>query len=321
MIGRVATRIGLALCLVAINLVPARAQDFDREVAFLTIPTGARLVGMGRAASALPGEFQSVRWNPATLAGVPGVRPLVSLYEGPLEFTVNQFAVALPVQAVGTFGLSAEIQSFGEIALAGPDSPENAQGSVSPSNLVFGVSFSRPLFPAVAVGATGKWVHSELVGDLSGSTMALDLGLLITPSAALPLNLGFSATNLGPGLDITGDPNVEADPLPARLRFGFAYDILAHLRGDDLWRLLIAVDIEHAARDLGTSSQYLGGELGFAEVVHFRAGLISETLIETNTGTTFGLGLRLGVFIVDLALEQGVNQLGDETHVSLGAVF
>ena len=83
----------LALLLAIGGADAASAQDFDREVAFLTIPTGARLVGMGRAATAIAGEFQSVRWNPAVLSTVESLTPLVSLYEGPLEFRVNQFTI------------------------------------------------------------------------------------------------------------------------------------------------------------------------------------------------------------------------------------
>ncbi|MHC4093430.1 MAG: hypothetical protein ACYSVY_24690, partial [Planctomycetota bacterium] len=83
----------LPAALVALHPGSAGGQDFDREVAFLTIPTGARVVGLGRAGSSLAGEFQSVNWNPAVLAGVEGVMPLMSHYDGPFDFRVNDLAV------------------------------------------------------------------------------------------------------------------------------------------------------------------------------------------------------------------------------------
>ena len=98
---RRALDLALALYLTA-GTGTAGAQDFDRGVAFLTIPTGARLVGMGRAGTAVSGEFQGLRWNPAILSSVDGVAPLASSYDGPLDFRVNHFAVAVPVGAVGT---------------------------------------------------------------------------------------------------------------------------------------------------------------------------------------------------------------------------
>ena len=157
-----------------------------------------------------------------------------------------------------------------------------------------------------------------LIG-LSGSTVALDMGLLARPLDAVPFRIGVSALNLGPGLEL-GEARA-ADPLPSRLRLGLSYDPLGHIRGTDDLQLLFVLDLEHAWRDLGTGSQFVGVEFGVRKVVYVRGGFISETLIETNTGTTLGFGLVLGVFKVDLAFEQGVNQLGDETHVSLGAVF
>ena len=50
--------VALAVALSMSSPRAAEAQDFDREVAFLTIPMGARVVGLGRAATALEGEFQ-----------------------------------------------------------------------------------------------------------------------------------------------------------------------------------------------------------------------------------------------------------------------
>ncbi len=108
--------------------------------------------------------------------------------------------------------------------------------------------------------------------------------------------------------------------MPGRLRFGASYDVLKHFaRSDGSPGLLIAVDLEHALRDLGTGSQFIGAELGVADVLFVRGGYIAETLIETNTGVTLGLGLAVGSARFDLARELGVNQLGDETHISLTA--
>ncbi len=107
--------------------------------------------------------------------------------------------------------------------------------------------------------------------------------------------------------------------MPSRLRLGAGYDVLRHLELAEGMRLLVTAEVEHALRDLETGSQYLGAELGVREILFVRGGFIAETLIETNTGVTVGAGLALGAFRFDLARELGVNQLGDETHVSLSA--
>jgi hypothetical protein len=282
---------------------PAEAQDFDREVAFLLIPVGARVVGMGRAATALGGEFQSAQWNPAVVGSIADVAPLVSHYSGPLDFQVNVFAAAVPVSPLGVVAVSAQIQSFGEIELSGAGSPDESLGSIVPSNLILSFGIGRAITEGLELGLAAKWIRSELIGDLEGSTYAFDAGAIWRPSTQVPLSLGT---------DGAGEP----DPLPSRIRLGAAYDVLAHLSPDAGIGLLLAADLEHALRDLGTGSQYLGAELGLRDVLFVRGGLIAETLIETNTGVTLGAGLQLGQFRIDLAWELGVNQLGDETHLS-----
>lgn len=291
----------------------ALGQGFDREAAFLTIPTGARVVGIGRAATSLEGEPQGVAWNPATLGGVRGVTPSFSYYEGPLDFTVTQLAVAVPVGGMGTLGLALSVQDFGDIPLFDAASPDVAVGSISPDNLILGLTFGRVLASSLAAGVTVKWVRSDLVDARSASTIAIDGGLLLRPLKDVPASLGLSVINLGPGL-AAGEGEV-GSPLPGRLRLGVSYDVLRHLRPRGDLGLLLAADLEHAVRHLSTGSQYVGAELGFRDVLFLRAGYISETLIETNHGPALGLGFGLPPIRIDLAREF-VNRLGDETHLS-----
>lgn len=311
----------LALLSAVLGPVAARAQDFDREAAFLTIPTGARPVGMGRAAASLAGDLQGIKWNPATVASITAVSPLVSAYDGPLEFRVNELAVAVPASGLGVFAVTVEVQSFGDIPLAGPEAPEAVRGQISPNNLIASLAFGRRVVGGLSFGLTAKWIRSELIGDLEGSTFAVDAGLLWAPASKWPLRLGLSGLNLGRALEMGGQSGDQDSPLPGRLRFAASYDVLAHLRPNGEVGLLIAADFERAVRDLGTGSRFLGVEAAFRGTLFVRAGYVSETLIETNKGWTVGVGLGLGMFHFDLARELGVNQLGDETHLTLGARF
>lgn len=314
---------GRVLAAAALMLVaatePAAAQGFDREVSFLTIPTGARVVGIGRASTALPDEIQGVRWNPAILGSIEQVSPLLSHYEGPFEFTADQIAVAVPAGAAGVLALSLDLQSFGEIPLFAPESPGVQTGVVTPNNLVVGLTVARRVTAGLAIGITGKWIRSELIDELSGDTYAFDGGVLWRPDDRMPLNLGLGVLNVGPGLRIGDESDAPRDPLPGRLRAGASYDILSHLEPEGEVGLLVAFELEHALRDLATASQYVGVELGVRNALFVRSGYIAETLIETNTGWTLGAGLAVGPIRFDLARELNVNQLGDEMHVSLSA--
>jgi len=309
----------VALAVALLAAAPAAGQDFDREVAFLTIPTGARVVGMGRAATALPGEPQGARWNPAILATVRWVEPLLSHYDGPLDFRVDQFAVAVPAGAAGVVGLSVALQSFGDIPLFRAESPDVQTGEVSPSNLVLAATLAHDLATGLYVGLTGKWIRSELISELEGSTYALDAGVLWRPAAALPLHVGVGVLNVGRGLRVGDAGQAMRDPLPSRLRVGASFDVLSYLRPEGDLGLLVAGELEHALRDMATGSQYVGAELSLRQALFLRIGHIAETLIDTNVGWTLGAGLAVGPVRFDLARELGVNQLGDETHVSLRA--
>lgn len=314
---RAVTLVALACALVPLSA--SNGQDFDREVAFLLVPTGARAVGIGRAGVTLSGDLQGARWNPAAIAVVEDISPLVSSYDGPLDFRVNHFAVAVPAFGLGVLAVSAEVQDFGEIELAGPSSPDDVVGAIRPSNMILSLVFGRHVLQRVSMGVTAKWIRSDLSGQY-GATVAFDAGLLWRPLKDVPLDLGASTTNMGPGLQL-GDQGLGKDPLPTRIRAGVGYDLLGHLRPNGAVRLRVAVDIEHALRNLQTSSQFLGLEVGVGDALFVRGGLISESLIETNSGSTVGIGLRLGAFQFDLAREMGVNQLGDETQLSLGGRF
>jgi hypothetical protein len=304
-----------ALLLAGLGLPDAvGAQGFEDEVAFLTAPMGARMVGIGRAAASIRGELQGVPWNPATLGTIDYFEPLASHYDGPLDFRFNNLAVAVPVGSAGVFAVSANVQSFGEITLS--SSPDVPLGTITPSNLVLGLSYGRQILPRFGIGLTAKWVRSELSGDLTGDTFAFDAGLLWRPAVSLPLDIGASVLNVGRGLSIDG---AEPSPLPGRLRLGASYDVLSHLQPEGRFSLLLAVDLEHALRDLSAGSQFFGAEFGAAGILFLRGGYIAETLIDTNTGGTVGVGLALGRFRFDIARELGVNQLGDETHISLAA--
>jgi hypothetical protein len=296
---------------------PGSGQSASDEVVFLLLPTGARVVAVGRAGATLRGDLQSLRWNPAVLSAVTGVTLLASHYDGPLDFVVNDLAAGFSIGTLGKVAISLDVQDFGEIELS-PESPSDGTGgTVTPSNLVLGFSYSTALFKGVAAGITAKWVRSELFADAKGSTFALDVGLLCEPAASVPLSIGLSTLNIGPGLQLGED--AEADPLPSRLRFGVSYDVLRQIEPEGRVRLLIAVDFEQMLRDLDTGSQYLGVELGLADIFFVRGGYISEELVQDRNGFTVGFGLGWSGFRFDLAREMGVNELGDETHVSVSA--
>lgn len=304
--------------LTSLEVVPG--QGLEAEVAFLTLPVGARMVGIGRAAGALAGDPQEIRWNPGVLAWIADPTASISRYEGPFDFQVHELISTVPVGWVGTLGVSLMVQDFGEIPLS-EGSSEGVLGTANPSNWVVSASLGRELLAGFYGGVTLKWIRSSLLESLEGTTYAADMGVLWRPFQRFPLHVGLVLLNLGPGLRLGDEATAPRDPLPSRLRLAGSYQLVRPVISDLPIGLTVAAALEQAVHHLETGSQYFGMELGVANTVFLRGGVVSETLIETSTGGTVGLGVAWERFRFDLAREMGVNALGDETQLSLQARF
>jgi hypothetical protein len=284
------------------------AQGLESEAAFLTIPSGAAVVGLGRAATSLR-DHRATFYNPA--AGAWLQRPVFGLnrYDGPLGFLAHRVTATLAAGDIAVIQAAMQVQSFGEFTL---DDEVGGTGSYEPQNVIAELGIQRALGQRLAVGARGKWIESRITGVDAARAMALDLGLLLAVPG-LPATVGVALVDAGHGLSGAGGAGGEA-PLPTRLRVG-ASGSLGLGRGV---RLVLAADAAAPPRDWSALSRYAGVALDLREQVVLRAGRLAETLIETNVGTTFGMGFRLGGLEVDFARELGANRLGNETHISLG---
>jgi hypothetical protein len=326
--------VGAALVLVLLSVAaPAVAaqEESSAGVAAFELPVGARPIGMGRAYVAIDGDLQGLLYNPAGLASRDSTGLTFSRYEGAsdLDLNGNYGAASLPVGR-GAVTVALNYEDLGEIELTG-SSPEPL-GTVDLRNVLLVGSYAVQLAPRFAVGASAKYLSSDL-GVADGSGVAFDAGVLIRPSDRVPLTLGLAVLNVGPdfGLDLddggTGD-EPEGDPLPSRLRWGAAVDLRnvggsGADEGGDLG-LTLAADLEHDLRELGTVSLFGGAALGYRDILTIRGGVLrleNGFGEEASSGASLGAGVRWEGIRADVARELGVNEAGDETHFSLGVDF
>src|SRR3972149_6845484 len=82
------------------NPLRGRVEDFsqvgNRAAEFLTIPVGARGIGMGNAFIARAGDISAIYWNPAGLGFMEGSQVFFSHVDMPLDFSLDYTAGALP---------------------------------------------------------------------------------------------------------------------------------------------------------------------------------------------------------------------------------
>lgn len=304
----------LALALHAWNPMGAAAQGTSGEGAlFLLLPVGADAVALGRAVTAMPGP-ESAFWNPAGLASVD--RSRFVLLRGDLAVGTSTAASALLARSgVGTIGVSYLLMDVGDQEQR--DFYDNLTGTISVRNQLAVVSAGAHLVGGLDAGVNFKVVQFRMTcrgicadRGTSATSYAVDAGVQLVPTDDVPLRLGAMIAHLGPDFQLENAS--QADPLPARIRVGAAYDLLRRLGKDDLegW---LTVEVQDRLRHPGDPSLYVGAELaaGSTEALFLRAGYATET--DQPGGASVGLGLRLQKFEISVAKSLAVATLTGET--------
>ncbi len=333
-------RIGALALILALIGVPSRlTAQGGGEDAFLTFPLGARAIGMGRAYTGISDDIQSIVWNPAGIALLDRMEVSYSRLEsfkfeglnGTSGINDNLISLGFPTEKYGSFGLSLEIQNYGETVLT--DDSGNLLGVQNDRGYIFYGTYATSIFDKLDIGLDFKYLRVSFAGlegtQRRGSTSAIDIGGLYRPLRNVPLQLGVAFRNLGFALQF--EDEYQKDPLPRRLVIGAGYDLLQHLIGSDQLSLLISTDVklrrvnytdEEGRRITNIQSyNYFGTEFGFNRMLFLRAGYIAEPKEFHTSGGTFGIGLNYGGIMFDLAREVNVSELGDETHVTAGYHF
>ena len=322
------------LLLLPLVLVLAAGPALGQEVAddgetqegalFLLLPVGAQGVGLGRAMTALRSE-EGVFWNPAGIAEETQRRALI--YRGDqLTGVATAASFLFPWQRVGTFGLSYLLLDIGEQTLR--DQFGNDLGSISVRNHLGIASFATSLPWGIHAGVNLKLVQFR-VGcrgqcpdlETTSSAYGVDVGIQAQPFSGLPLRFGWMLAHAGTEFETSNEE--QSLPLPTRLRFALAYEVLHRFVEDGMMDLWATVETEDRARDPGSPSVYVGLNFAAADLFFVRAGYVGGQLDQTD-GATVGLGLRLDRFDLNLAKSLTRSMVTGESqpiHVALGVTF
>ena len=291
---------------------------------FLLLPVGAQGVGLGRAMTALPSE-EGAFWNPAGLAEQTERRAMV--YRGDqLAGEATALNVLVPWHRVGTFGLSYLLLDLGDQDLR--DVFGDVLGSISVRNHVGIASFGTSFLGRIHVGINMKLVQFRVACrgrcpdlETTSSAYALDVGVQARPFARVPLRFGWMLAHAGTDFQILNEE--QSDPLPTRVRFAVAYEVLHRFVDDGLMNLWVTVETEDRARDLGSPSLYMGLNFSAADLFFVRTGYVGGQLDQTD-GAAVGVGFRFDRFDLNLAKSLTRSMVTGESqpiHVTLGVAF
>jgi hypothetical protein len=323
-----------ALALAFAAAVPAAAQTNNVGVTaapVLTVPLGARALGMGTAFTAVASDDSALEYNPAGLAQLnaqdieftyiagAGQTSLQQLsYGGPTPFsgfTGNGYTTGAGTVLLSQSG-TIQVNTLNPDGSAGTSSSLNAGSDIvveggyaervgmTPFELKDG-TYDLDHF----IGVGGKYLYSTLAQTYHASGYAADVGYLLRQPQT-GWSFGASALNLGTKLEYLDT----RDPLPATTRVGIAWE-----GGESgIHNIIVAADSDYEI---------------YERVYHINAGL-EYFLLKTygfrlgyqfdrpdQAGLTLGFGFRWrGRFLVDYAWAMG-DQLGNGQRFTLSYRF
>lgn len=293
---------------------------------FLLLPVGAQGVSLGRAMTAIQSP-EGAFWNPAGLAGIDGSRAV--LFRGDHAVgTATAVSLLASRPGLGTLGWSYLLLDIGDQDVTDRDG--NVLGTVSVRNHLGILSAAARLLDGLDAGVNLKIVQFRLScrgicldAGTTATTYAFDAGVQVAPSPGLPLRFGAMVAHIGPRLQVLNAE--QADPLPARVRVGAAYDVLSPLLEREDVRGWISLEVQDRLRDPGSLSVYVGSEVvaGSTDALYLRTGYVVGDL-DQEGGARVGLGLRYERFDLAIAKSLAVSTLTGETepvHVSFAIIF
>lgn len=281
--------------------VLAGGNPGDAGLLFLRQGMGTREAAMGGTGVASTEGAAAAYWNPARLA-FSGEGTSFLLQQQTWLGTFDYTAAALTHH--GSFGVigvtfaglfSEEIERYGTDPVGVPE------GTFSPYDLAFGVSYARGIGEEFAVGLQAKIVY-ERIDIYSGTLMLYDVfaawHLRHLPGVAL----GVSATNLGGQMTINQQP---FDP-PKAVNVGGAWSPVSGPLAD---RLTLAGDV--GFYNDGEEKAHLGAEWKLVPELALRVG---HRFNYENQGLTAGLGFRYASFGLGYAFEDIADAALDPGH-------
>ncbi|MBI3005684.1 MAG: PorV/PorQ family protein, partial [Ignavibacteriales bacterium] len=304
---------GVLLALILSLTIVAEAQQVTKvgttAAKFLSIPVGARALGMGGAFVGVANDASAMYWNPGGLAGLPQSEAIFSHATWLADMRFNFAAVALPLRDFGTFGVHFTSLTMDEMERTTEDFPEGTGQMFSAGSVALGVTYARQLTDWFFIGANVKYVN-EYIWNSSATGFAIDLGTLFT--TPFPgVKFGAVISNFGQKLRIAGDdllvqkdispnqgnnPNINANlttdffELPLTLRIGLAYDLIS----SDDQKLVLAVDAAHPNDN--SESINVGAEYSlFGNMLALRGGYKAYGARDSEEKATFGGGLMYEV--------------------------
>jgi hypothetical protein len=289
----------------------------------LLLPIGARPVALGQALTARAGR-DGVFINPAGLVDIGDDEFAVHRSTMAEDAQLTTFGLVIHSAVAGVFALTYRLIDFGDTEIT--DDQGNPIGTTGFIDQVLIATYATRISQTWSAGISYKLYDFRdqcegVCGErFSGTTHLLDAGLELRPARMPHLVLGAAVLNAGLALQVKNA--AQADPTPARLRVGAAYEVGHHLQRDTTIQVWAHADVVERVRDAGTPALNVGAEVILDRTIFLRAGHASASNGITSGGTGLGVGLRYQRFDIAVSKTFSTTALeSDPVQISFGVRF
>ncbi len=287
------TVLGVALLVAGLGLGAAS----EEAVTVLDIAPGVAQIGAGGAGIAVVNGAETVYYNPAGLAGLPGIS-FSSFYASHMG-SANYTSFSLALRG---FAVAAELYNSGGIAGYDAQGNPTADIAYSSSAYLFGFGVDPTMFPflpqmpfSFSIGGLLKGISSR-IAESTGNGFAFDLGFRVNipplsfgPVAISDAAFGLTLANMFGGVSYDGTQET------------LSMDIGLGLTARFLGSVTVAADIHLAG------SSNFGITYEPVPTLALRLGVMSRG----ETSITAGVGLNVQGFLIDYAF---VSHVVGPTH-------
>lgn len=224
------------------NSVGISGQDttinvITTAVPFLSIAPDPISGAMGDVGAATDPDANSAFYNPAKLAFINENGGMALSFTPWLKKFVDDMSISYltgfkKLDDQSAIGASLTYFNLGDIQLT--DGAGNSIGEFTPREFAFSATYSRQLSRKFSIGVTGKYIYSNLSGNITtspvtdpkpGTSIAADIGIYYKSELNVfqkPSKLSYGASITNIGAKISYNSADEEDFIPTNLRIGSA---------------------------------------------------------------------------------------------------
>jgi hypothetical protein len=167
----------------------------------LTIPMGAKSIGMAGANIAAVYGTEAIYWNPAGVASFESVEASFSYTSYFADMNISYLTLVVGMGEFGNIGISIQALDIGNIEVTTIDNPEGDGSVLTPSYMNVGLTYAKKLTDAISFGSNVKYVTEQL-GSMKANAIVFDFGLQYRTK--YNIDFGLSLKNIGSKLQYSG---------------------------------------------------------------------------------------------------------------------